>query len=67
MKMTFKAINNENRLSINHIEIKKTSRTLRNSNELKSSASMTRDTFQDAASNLFNKLRAEIREQKSLT
>ena len=67
MKMTFKAIHNENWPSINRIEIKKTSRTLRNSNELKLSASMIRDTFQDTASKLFNKLPTEIREQKSLT
>ena len=45
MKMTFKAIHNENWPSINRIEIKKTSRTLRNSNELKLCASMIRDTF----------------------
>ena len=67
MKMTFKAIHNENWPSINRIEIKKTSRTLRNINELKLSASMIKDTFQDNASKLFNKLPTEIREQKSLT
>ncbi len=67
MKMTFKAIHNENWPSINRIEIKKTNRTLRNSNELKLSASMIKDTFQDTAGKLFNKLPTEIREQKSLT
>ena len=38
MKMIFKAIHNENWPSINRIEIKKSSRTLRNSNKLKLSA-----------------------------
>ena len=67
MKITFKAIHNENWPSINRNEIKKTSHTLRNSNELKWSASMIMDTFQGTARKLFNKLPAEIREQKSLT
>ena len=67
MKMTFKAIHNESWPSINRIELKKASRTLRNSNELKLSTSMIRDTFQDTASKSFNKLPAEIREQKSLS
>ena len=67
MKMTFKAIHNENWPSVNRIDIKKTNRTLRNSNELKLSTSMIRDTFQDIASKLFNKLPKAIREQKSLT
>ena len=67
MKMTFKAIHNENLPSINRIEIKKTSRTLCNSNELKLITSMIRDTFQDIANKLFNKIPAEIRERKSLS
>ena len=67
MRMAFKGIHNENWPSINRIEIKKTGRTLRNSNELKLSTSMVKDTFQDTASKLFNKLPTEIREQKSLT
>ena len=67
MKMTFKTIHNENWPSINRIEIKKASHTLCKSNELKLSASTIRDTFQDTASKLFNKLLPEIREQKSLT
>ena len=67
MKMTFKAIHKEDWPSINCIEIKMTNRTLRNSNELKLSALVIRDTFQDTASTLFNKLPTEIREQKSLT
>ena len=65
--MTFKAIHNENRPSVTRIDLKKTNRTLRNSNEPKLSTSMIRDTFQDTTSKLFNKLPKAIREQKTLT